>query len=81
MISVQQQQLIECLGQHRIDLVRLGRDAERHAQEVIDEAQGVVGVQVRLTNGLLVGVGRDGRHLGEQTDRGNLDLLGVERIQ
>ncbi len=50
-------------------------------QEVLDEAEGVVRVEERLADGLLVRVGRDRRQLGEQPDRGDLDLLGVERVE
>jgi hypothetical protein len=49
---------------------------EGHAQEVVDVAQAVVGVEERLPDRLLVRVGRDGRHLGQQPHRRHLDVLG-----
>ena len=52
----------------RVDLVRLGREAERHPQEVLDQAERVVRVEERLADRLLVGVGRDRRQLGQQPD-------------
>ena len=45
------------------------------------EVQGVVRVEERLADGLLVRVRRDRRHLRQQPDRGDLDLLRVERVQ
>ncbi len=44
-------------------------------------ARGVVRVEERLADRLLVRVGRDRRQLGEQPDRRDLDLLGVERVE
>ena len=43
--------------------------AEVQPQEVVDEAQRVVGVEERLADALLVRVGRDHRQLREQADR------------
>jgi hypothetical protein len=60
---------------------RARREAERHPQEVLDQRQRVVRVQERLADRLLVGVGRDGRQLGQQPDGGQLDLLVVERVE
>ena len=81
MVGVQDEQQVERLDHVRVDVVRLGREAERHAQEVLDAAQGVVRVEERLADRLLVGVRRDGRQLGQQPDRGDLDLLLVERVE
>ena len=75
------EQLVERLDHHRVGVVVLGREAERHPQEVLDQAAAVVRVQQRLADRLLVGVGRDGRHLGQQPDRRQLDLGLVERVQ
>ncbi len=61
--------------------VRLGREAERHPEEVLDQALGVVRVEERLADALLVGVRRDGRQLGQQPDGRQLDLLVVERVE
>ena len=64
----------------RVHLVGLGREPERHPQEVLDQRQRVVRVQERLADRLLVRVGRDGRQLGQQPDRRQLDLLLVQRV-
>ena len=81
MVGVQEEQLVQRLGEHRVYLVRLRGDAEGHAQEVVDEAEGVVGVQERLADRLLVGVGGDGGHLRHEPDGRDLDLLGIEGVQ
>jgi hypothetical protein len=80
-VGVQQEQQVQRLGGDRVDLVLLGRHAEGHAQEVVDVAERVVGVQERLPDRLLVGVRRDGRHLGHEAHRRHLDVLVVERVQ
>ena len=81
MVGVQDEQHVQRAHHLRVELVGFGGEAERHAQEVLDQRQRVVRVQERLSLGLLVGVGRDGRQLGQQPDRRQLDLLVVERIQ
>jgi hypothetical protein len=63
-------------GHDRVHLVRLGEHAEVEL-EVVDEAQRVVRVEERLTDALLVRVGRDDRELREQADRVELDVLGL----
>ncbi len=80
-VGVQDQQLIQGPDQLGVDLVGLGREAERHPQEVLDQRQGVVRVQERVPDGLTVGVGGDGGQLGQQPDGGQFDLLGVERVE
>ena len=79
-VGVQYQQQVERIGDHRVDLVRLGRHAEHHVQEVRRVAQRIGRVDVRLPDALLVGPGRDGRHLGQQPMDADLDVLRVERI-
>ena len=39
MIGMQDEDRVQRLGQHRIDLVLLGRDREAHAQEILGVAQ------------------------------------------
>ncbi len=74
-------QQVERLDERRVDLVGLGREPERHPQEVLGERQRVVGVEERLPDGLLVRVCGDGRQLRQQPDRGELDLLLVEGVE
>ena len=81
MVRVQDQQQVQGLGDHRVHLVLLGRQAEAQAQEVLHQVHGVVRVQHGLADGLLVRVSGDDRQLGHQADGGELHLLGVERVQ
>ena len=80
-VGVQDQQDVQRAGHLRVDLVGLGREPERHPQEVLDEALRVVRVEERLADRLLVGVRRDRRQLGQQPDGGQLDVVGVERVE
>jgi hypothetical protein len=80
-VGVQHEQHVEHAGGERIHVVPGGRHAERHAQEVLHVPQRVVGVERGLADGLLVRVRGDGRHLGQQPDRGDLDLVPVERVE
>ena len=80
MVGVQDQQHVEGADNLGVDLIGLSREAERHPQEVLDQGQRVVRVQERLAHRLLVGVGGDGRQLGQQPDRGELDLCVVQRV-
>ena len=81
MVGVQDQQQVQRPHDFRVHLVWLGREAERHPQEVLHQRQRVVRVEERLADRLLVGIGRDRRQLGQQPDRGQLDLRIVERVQ
>ena len=80
-VGVQDEQHVEGLGDLGIDLVGLGGEAEGHPEEVLHQAQRVVRVQERLAGRLLVRIGRDGGQLREQSDGGQLDLLGVLGIE
>ena len=66
--------------EHRVDRVGLGHVAEVQAQEVVDEAQRVVGVEEGLADALLVGVGRDHGQLREQAHHRELDVVEVVRV-
>ena len=83
MVLVKNQQSLERTNHHRVDLVILGAIAEGQAHEVLNIGERVVGVQERLTDALLVRVGRHDGQLRQQAERRNLDvlgLLGVERV-
>ena len=80
-VGVQDQQHVQRPDDLRVGRVGLGRQAERHPQEVLHQTQRVVRVQERLSNRLLVRVGGDGGQLGQQPDRGQLHLVVVQRIQ
>ena len=80
-VGVQDEQHVQRLDQVGVLLVGLGGEAERHPQEVLDQPAGVVRVEERLADRLLVRVGGDGRQLREQAQGGDLHLLLVEGVQ
>jgi len=80
-IGVQDEQQIQRLGRHRIELQRLGRHFEHHVQEAIDIVEIVARVTPRPADRMAVTRGRDGRHLGQQSDRRHPPLLGIVQIQ
>ena len=69
MVLVQDEQAVESLAQHGVHLVGLGHRAEVELEEVVDEAQRVVGVQEGLPDRLLVRVGGDDGQLREEAER------------
>ena len=72
-IGVQDQQQVDRLVDHRIDVIGLARRREHHVQEVGDVGQLVARVQERLADRVLVGVGRHRRHLRQQPVHRDLD--------
>ena len=67
-VGVQDQQQVERLGEDRIDLELVARRREHHVQEVRRVVQLVHRVHERLADGVLVGIGRERRHLGDEPD-------------
>ena len=65
----------------RIHLIRLGRDAEGHAQEIAGVAQAVVRVHERLAERVFVSHRRQRRHLRDQPMRGDHALLGIGDVR
>ena len=80
-VGVQDEEHVQRADQVGVHVVGLGREAEGHPEEVLHQAAGVVRVEEGLADGLLVGVGGDGRHLRQQAQRRDLDLLLVEGVQ
>jgi len=80
-VLVQHEQTLERAADDRVHLVGLGVGAEVELEEVVDEAQRVVGVQERLADALLVRVRGHDRQLGEQANRRDLDLRRVLRTE
>ena len=80
-VGVQDQQQVDGLLDHRVDVVLLAGRREHQAQEVADVAQPVVGIHERLADRVLVRVGRHGRHLGDQPVHRDLDLALVARVE
>jgi hypothetical protein len=65
-IGMQDEDRVQRLRQHRIDLVFLARHREAHAQEVLGVAQIVQRIHEGLAHVIFVGHGGDRRHLGDQ---------------
>ena len=75
MIRVQDENLVHGLGQDRVRLVLLARNAKHHLQEVLGVREVIARINERLANGILVTPGGNGRHLCNQAMRGNFPLL------
>lgn len=81
MIGVQNEKSLQRTRHDGVHLVGLCHGAEVQAQEIIDEAEAVVGVEERLADALLVGIcGHDG-HLRQQAHRRDLDVLGIRGVE
>jgi hypothetical protein len=80
-VGVQDEEALERLREHWVDLIRLGEVAEVELEEVVDEVQRVVRVQEGLADALLVRVGGDDRDLREEADGRLLDHLGVVDVE
>ena len=70
-IGVQQENLIERLRHHRVDLVGLAGHREGHVQEVGGIFEVVARIHEGLADRVFVGHGRDGRHFRDQAIRGD----------
>ena len=90
MVGVQNEQLVQRRLNDGIHFVILRWDAPHHVHEVANVAQVVLGVHGRQPHVVLVGLGRKGRHFGDQAVNRQLDVrdvtvgvlrLGVERRQ
>ena len=77
MINVQDEQGFQSAGDFVIELVGFSREAEAHPDEVLDVAQGVIGVEGRLAHRVLVAEGGQGGDLGDEASGGRLDLVGI----
>lgn len=71
----------KCPDDLRIEHIGLGRHPERHPQEVLHQRSASCPGTGTAAPGLLVGVRRDGGQLGQQPDRGELDLFLVQRVE
>ena len=78
MIGMQREDAVHGARQDRIDSVGLGRHREAHMQEVGRIGQVVARINEGLADRVLVGHGRNGRHLGDQPQRSGfaLDRIG-----
>jgi hypothetical protein len=78
---MQDEDAVHRLGEDRVYLIVLRRDGEAHAQEVLGIGQLVARRHKRLADVVLVGPGRDRRHLGDQADGRDLALASVVDVQ
>jgi hypothetical protein len=83
MVRVQDEDAVHGLGQHRVHLVLLARHAEGHVEEVLGVVQRVPRIHEGLADRVLVGHGRDRRHLRDEAvgrDQPLLRILDVGRV-
>jgi hypothetical protein len=80
-VGVQDQQQIERLLDHRIDVVGLARRREHHVQEVRRVGELVLGIDDRLADRVLVRAGGHRAHLRDQPVHRDLDLALRARIE
>jgi len=71
-VGVQDEQQVQRLGRHRVELQRLARHLEHHVQEALDVLEVVARITERPADRVAVAGRGDGRHLGDQADRGEL---------
>ena len=77
MINVQDEQGFQSAGDFVIKLVGFRWETEAHSDEVLEVAQGVVGVEGWLAHRVLVAEGGQGWSLGDEASGGCLDLVGI----
>jgi hypothetical protein len=80
-VGVQGEQHVQRADDRGVGLVRLGRQPEGHPEEVVHQAEGVVRVEERLPDRLLVRVRRHRRQLAHQPQHRQLELLRVGRVE
>ena len=78
---VQDQDPVQRLGQHGIGRVGIARRTEHHVQKVRRIVEIVARVHKGLADGVLVGHGHDGRHLGDQADCRDQPVFRVVDVQ
>jgi len=76
-VSVQDEDAVECALDHRVHLVLFARGGEHHAQEVAGVRQIVLRVHEGLADAVLVSHGDQGRQLGDQADGRDFTVLRV----
>ena len=80
MVGVEDEDLVHRRFDHRIDFIILGRNAERHAQEVGSVAELVLRIDEGLTDRIFESHRRDRRDLGDQPVRSDQPLLGIGNV-
>ena len=69
MVGVQDEDLVERVGEHRVDLVVLARHREAHVQEVLGKAQRVLRIHEGLADGVFERHRRQRRNLRDHAHR------------
>ena len=77
MIGMQDKNPVHRARHDRDELVSLARYRKHHMQEIVGISQIVARINEWLADGVFVGHGGDGRHLGDEPVGGDLALLGV----
>ena len=81
MVGVQQENLVERLRHHRVDLVGLAGHREGHVQEVGGIFEVVARIHEGLADRVFVGHGRNGRHLRDQAIGGDQALTRIGDVR
>ncbi len=81
MISMQNEDALECAHQHLIGHIILGRRGEHHVQEIFHIAEFVLGIHERIAVVIFVCHRRDGRHLAQQAHRRQFAVFRIVDIQ
>jgi hypothetical protein len=81
MVGVDDQQQVQCFDEIGIGDVRFRWDRKHHLQEVLAVRQVVLGINKRLADRLLVGVGGNGGELRQESHHRFFDLSVVVRIE
>ncbi len=74
---MQDEDAIHSAREHGIDFVFLARHGEAHMQKIRRVREFVPRIDERLTDGILVGHGGDGRHLRDHADASDIALLRI----
>ncbi|MNH94192.1 hypothetical protein D3C73_468080 [compost metagenome] len=80
-VGMEDEDPVHGLGEYRADRFDLARGVEHHVQEVFRVRQVVARVHHGLAHGVLVNHRCQGRHLGNQADRGDFAMLRVIDVQ
>ncbi len=79
-IRMQRENHIQCMHQHGIRLVFLGRRAKHHVHEVGRVIQIVPRIHEWLANAVFIRHGNNGRYLGDQPVERNAAMFGIGKI-
>ncbi len=81
MVSVQDEQLVQCVDDRGIDLLHLVGQPKGHPDEVLCEGPGRIRVEQRQASGTLCDVGDHCWQLGHEKHRSKVQLSRILRIK